>query len=148
MQALFLLKSQAEIGQGQALQSFNMQHWQNVDITILVSITIFCSMPVSAQKQVYTHFHVCLSLTKPTDRVVGTSNYFTPSLWTAHCKSDLTKPPAKHCTNILSCQHMSVRSGCNFSARRLWDKTVSCLKKFKKIVRWLSFLQRFLVWRI
>lgn len=55
MQAFLLLKSEAEIGQGQALQSFNKQHRQNVDITILISITIFLFYAgVSTQASLHT----------------------------------------------------------------------------------------------
>lgn len=60
--------------------------------------------------------------TKPTDRVVSTSSYFTPLLWTAHCQTDLTKPPARLYTNILSYWHMLVKSGCNLSASSCQDK--------------------------
>lgn len=126
MKASFSLKSQEEIGQGQSLQSgYKQQHWQYVGITILISITVFfiCA-GVSSEASLHT-FSSLLQFQQSPRTVVSTSIYFTPLLWTAHCKSDLTKPPARLCTNILSHQHMLVKSGCNFSTSSCWDKRQS-----------------------
>lgn len=150
LQALFLLKSQAQIGQGQALQCFNKKHWQNVDITILISITIFSFYAgVSPQVSVHTFSH--LPQLKQSSLIEFLALAAISHL---HCRllAARVRSLSHQQTFVLTCyhtNHMSVKSGGDFSARKCWGKRQShARKKFKEIMGWLSFLQWFLVWRI
>lgn len=123
MQALLLLKSEAEIGQGQALQSFNKQHWQNVAITILISITVFFFY-IGISTQASLHTFSCLPQLKQspsTEFLAPAANsHLHCGLLTARVTS--LSHPQNFVLTYYHTNDMSLKCGCNFSARRCWCK--------------------------
>lgn len=144
MQALLLLKSESEIGQGQALQSFNKQDWQNVDITILISITVFFFY-AGVSTQTSLHTFSCLPHLKqsPLTEFLAPAaiSHLHCGLLTARVTSLIYQQ--NFVLTYYHANYMSVKCVCNFSARRCWGKRqFHAWEKPREIVRWL------LVWRI